>query len=70
MDECSSVAFIIDKNAMDNDIFTGVLAMLRMIGESTSVFVLSDAIRLNVFHAHLSSFQLTMSLSSITVVQR
>ena len=29
--------------------------MFRMIGESACVFVLSNAIRLNVFHAYLCS---------------
>ena len=30
--------------------------MFRIIGESTCVFVLSNTIRLNIFHVHLSSF--------------
>jgi len=43
---------------VDNNVFTGVHAMFRMmlVGESACVFVLSNAIRLNIFHAHLSSF--------------
>jgi len=52
----SSIEFIINKDTVDNNIFTGVHAMLCMIGESPSIFVLSNAIRLNIFHAYLSSF--------------
>jgi len=38
---------------VNNDIFTGALAMLSMIGKSTSVLVLSDAIGLYAFYAYL-----------------
>jgi len=41
----SSVAFIINKNAVN----TGALAMLRMIGKSASVLVLSNAIGPDIF---------------------
>jgi len=54
-DERSSVAFVIDKNTMCDNIFAGVHAMLRMTGESACVFVLSNAIGLSVFHTHLGS---------------
>jgi len=40
---------------VNNDIFIGALAMLSMIGKSTSVLVLSDAIGLHVFYTYLSS---------------
>jgi len=51
----SSVAFIINKDAVNNNIFIGALAMLSMIGKSTSVLVLSDAIGLDIFYTHLGS---------------
>jgi len=38
---------------MDNNIFTGVDTMFRMIGESTCVLVLRNAVRFNVFYSYI-----------------
>jgi len=49
------VAFVINKNAVNIDILTCVHVMLGVVGEKTSVLALSNAIRLYVFNAYLSS---------------
>jgi len=40
---------------VDNDIFTGVHTMFRMICDSTCVLVLRNAVRFNVFHPYIRS---------------
>ena len=53
--QCAGIAFVMYENAMHNHILLVVLAVSRMVGESTCVLVLCDATGPNIFISDFDS---------------